>query len=37
MQSSTTNAGYFIEDELWKQEIQTDSYYGFEFPIDSKS
>ena len=22
--------------ELWKQEIQTDSYYGFEFPIDGK-
>jgi hypothetical protein len=23
--------------ELWKEEIQTDSYYGFEFPINDKS
>ena len=23
--------------ELWKREIQTDSYYGFEFPIDVES
>ena len=22
--------------ELWKQEIPTDSYYGFKFPIDGK-